>query len=239
MIRKLIRQLDRSWRTALSNFPNREAILDDLDTILAINPINYYPTGKQIFAAFHATPFDKVRVVIIGKDPYPQQADATGMAFSTPIGRPMSQSVAMIYCSIASDLGGKIPIHGNLDHWAQQDILLLNRVLTFCNDGKGNNTHMNVKWKNFTQAVVQVLIDSRRPIHFVRWGCEAQEINIPNDYPKHLIHTAPHPSPRNINSERFRTCYSFSKINKELLKNLDTPINWLPESRYCARMRII
>ncbi len=237
-------EIHESWRAPLANFagsPEGRETLRKLHLLLGRAPASYNPARADVFAAFRATPFDKVRVVIIGQDPYPNPDYATGLAFATPIGQPMGKSMAMIYCAIATDLGGKIPTHGNLDHLTQQGVFLLNRMLTFSKNDL--TVHRNAGWQVFTQAVVTLLASSERPIHFMLWGKKAQKIKLPPDYPERLIHKAPHPSPLNINSEEFRICRHFSKVNailvarkmkvqrgeEERIEGVNyEPINWFP-----------
>ncbi len=232
MLRGLIEGLEQDWKDALADFMRSRdgiAALDSLDTLLNVEPVNYHPTGRDILNAFHATPFNDVRVVIIGQDPYPDKKNATGVAFSTPILRPMGKSAAMIYCAIATDLGGKIPIHGNLDHLTQQGVLLLNRCLTYHGNGIEKSEAMT-KWSVFTEAVVKALSDAstRQQLHFMLWGKKVEDLKDKIDTEKHRIHEAPHPSPLNINSEGFRICRHFSAVNNILRVSGEEPINWLP-----------
>ncbi len=217
------------WQAALAPFAESHEGRDnlrDLDTILERAPATYHPARENVFAAFHATPFDKVRVVIIGIAPYPNEPDATGVAFSTPIDRNMTKSVAMIYCAIATDLGGKIPIHGNLDHWTGQGVLLLNRCLTYHGNDHENREAMT-KWLVFTKAVVKALLDSGRPIQFMLWGYDAY--NIQWEIPPCRRYEAFHPAFRTDDTmNAFLTCYHFSKVNKALLKSFRKPIKWMP-----------
>ena len=225
----IIELMPENWRAPLVPFSESlvgQAILPELHRLLQREQATYNPAMADVFAAFRETPFDKVRVVIIGQDPYPNPDYATGLAFATPIGQPMGKSMAMIYCAIATDLGGKIPIHGNLDHLTQQGVFLLNRMLTFGRDDIV--MHRNAGWQVFTQAVVTALAVNRK-IHFMLWGKKAQKIKLPPDYPEHLIHKAPHPSPLNIDSEEFRICRHFSAVNYDLRIQGEPPISWFPE----------
>ncbi len=231
MIRGLIRQLDRSWRVALAGFigsRDGSTALDILDALLQEDDGNYTPEREQIFAAFRETSFDSVRVVIIGQDPYPNPLYATGLAFSTD--GCMPDSLKNIYKAIKSDLGEDSPRHGRLERWAEQGVFLLNRVLTFCEDEENEdvkNKHDCKEWRDFTQAVVQALTNSKRPIQFILWGKKAQEIKLP-DYPESLIHRAYHPKPRDGQKARdFINCQHFSKVNNILVAMGEEPINWI------------
>ncbi len=211
----------------------------------------YHPRGGNIFNALREVDFDKVRVVIIGIDPYPNEADATGVAFSIPIDRDMTKSVAMIYCAIATDLSGKIPIHGNLDHWTQQDILLLNRVLTYRSKiqtidprtrrpyTKKVNEPEHKKHDVFTRIILKALSeDKTRYLHFIIWGGEERDVEKIKeciDGRHHHIHTAPHPAIQDSKKfEEFRKCGHFSAVNAILKARGEKPINWLPQSSFCS-----
>ncbi len=229
--------------------PDGIAALDRLDTILNVEPVNYHPRGRDILKAFHATPFNKVRVVIIGQDPYPEKEYATGLAFSMPMPDPvpatddeadLSSSIKGIHCAIKRDLKKAPPKHGNLDHWAKQGVLLLNRVLTLREVPGNKNTHKGKGWEKFTQAVVQALAKSDRPIQFILWGNKAQELK-PYIKPHikgrcYHIHCAPHPHPiaQPLLLERFKDCGHFSAVNVILRASGVKPINWLPQSKCCA-----
>ncbi len=239
MIRGVIRQLDRSWRVALVGFMRSQKgkhVLRELDILLRQDDDNYYPRRDKVFAAFEKTSFDKVRVVIIGQDPYPRHPDATGLAFSMPMPPPdtpdneiiVSPSIQRIHCAIKRDLEEEPPKHGNLDHWAKQGVLLLNRSLTFHENSEENNQACK-NWRLFIKAVVQVLAKSKRPIQFILWGEKAQETKLP-DYPECLIHKAPHPEPRTAyHIKKFRNCQHFSKVNDILVAMGDKPIDWIKD----------
>ncbi len=245
MIRGLIRQLDRSWRVALVGFMRSRdgiATLNSLDTLLVREQATYHPAREDVFAAFRATHFNDVRVVIIGQDPYPNPDYATGLAFSMPDDETdFSSSIKKIHCAIKRDLEEDAPAHGNLNHWARQGVLLLNRVLTYRLKIQPNNPDTgqpstkkenadNCKeWRDFTQAVVQALARSGRPIQFILWGEKAQEIKLP-DYPECLIHKAPHPTPRTaLLVKKFRNCQHFSQVNDILVAMGDKPIDWIKD----------
>ena len=230
----IINEMHESWHTPLAPFSRTlvgETALRDLHRLLRRAPATYHPVRENVFAAFEKTHFSNVRVVIIGQDPYPCRNNATGLAFSTPVGRDMAKSVAMIYCAIATNISGKIPKYGNLDHLAQQGVLLLNRSLTL-HANTVQNKQARKNWRLFTQAVVQALIDSERSIHFMLWGGKAQKIKLPPDYQRSLIHRAPHPAVIEIEKfEEFRKCGHFSAVNDEIRDSGragEEEINWFP-----------
>ncbi len=247
MIEELIRELEPNWRAALSNFiisndyqPARES----LNAILNVDPVNYYPRGQAILKAFDKTEFNDVRVVIIGRDPYPAENKATGLAFSMPDElRPLSKSIERIYCAIKRDLvEGVIPEHGNLDHWAKQGVLLLNPVLTIREVPGNKNTHRGKGWEKFTKAAVRALSNREKPIQYLLWGSDAQKfqtcINIKGKC--YHIHKAPHPTPRNNNDDNikaFLNCRHFSAVNAILKASGEREINWFEEPpRHIARL---
>ncbi len=244
MIEELIRELEPNWRAALAGFmESRDGIaaLNSLDALLRQDAGNYYPRRERIFAAFEATPFDKVRVVIIGRDPYPDENKATGLAFSMPMPDPvpapddetdLSLSIKRIYCAIKrDDVKDVKPAHGNLDHWAKQGVLLLNPVLTIREVPGNENTHRGQGWEKFTKAAVRALSNSEKPIQYLLWGSEAQKfqtyINIKGKC--YHIHKAPHPTPRNNNDgniNAFLNCRHFSAVNAILKASGEREISW-------------
>ena len=225
-------EIHESWQEALNNPRNPSewrANLRDLDTILERDRGNYHPEKEYVFVAFDKTEFNDVRVVIIGQDPYPNPDYATGVAFSMPDDETdFSSSIKKIHCAIERDLEEDAPADGNLDHWARQGVLLLNRSLTLHVNSE-ENKQARKNWRLFTQAVVQALAKSKRPIQFILWGKKAQEIKLP-DYPECLIHKAPHPTPRTaLLVKKFRNCQHFSKVNDILVAMGDKPIDWIKD----------
>ena len=229
----MLEYIPQDWQTELNDRRNPsewQANLANLDNFLQTER-NYHPTGREIFDAFHKTSFDRVRVVIIGQNPYRDREDATGLAFST--NRETTRSLDNIYEAIRRNgFEGQRPANGNLDYWASQGILLLNRVLTFRRDNNGENTHKVADWEQFTQAVVTALATRKRTIHFMRWGDDAQRIALPNNYPECFIHDAYLPAQR---IQRFVTDFlgkpQFSDVNDEIERNRrigEPPINWFP-----------
>ena len=233
----MINEIHESWHVPLADFIENgdgEAIFARLDNLLRQDEEDNYPRRENIFAAFEKTPFGKVRVVIIGQDPYPRHPDATGLAFSMPMPPPdtpdneiiVSSSIEIIYEAIKSDLGEESPRHGNLERWAKQGVLLLNSSLTLHIDNE-KKEQARKDWRLFMQAVLQVLTKSKRPIQFMLWGYRAQQLT-PTNYPKSLIHSAYHPTPRDGQKARdFINCQHFSKVNDILVAMGEEPINWI------------
>lgn len=182
-----------------------------------------YPPGAHIFAAFNQTPFRKVKVVILGQDPYHGTGQAHGLCFSVPDGVRIPPSLINIYKEIEDDLGYTMPTSGNLGKWARQGVLLLNATLTVRANNAGS--HQNKGWEKFTDAVIKHLSSRRNNIIFLLWGNYAQAKEIIIDTSRHHVLKAPHPSPLSAN-RGFFGCKHFSKTN-ELLKKLgETGIDW-------------
>ena len=182
-----------------------------------------YPPGPQIFNALDSTPFEKVRVVILGQDPYHGPGQAHGLCFSVQPGVRIPPSLANIYREIHADLGLEPPHHGCLQSWAEQGVLLLNAVLTVERGQAGS--HQGKGWETFTDAVVQLLNDERDGLVFMLWGSYAQKKGAVIDRKKHLVLKAPHPSP--LSAHRgFLGCRHFSSANEYLQKHGQQPIDW-------------
>lgn len=182
-----------------------------------------YPRGSQIFHALDATPFEKVKVVILGQDPYHGPGQAHGLCFSVPKGVPAPPSLVNIFKELHADLHLPIPKSGNLEHWAEQGVLLLNSVLTV-EEGKAAS-HQGKGWELFTDAVIQRLATERKGLVFVLWGAYAQKKAAFVDRKKHFVLESVHPSP--LSAHRgFLGSRPFSKINRYLEKNGEKPIDW-------------
>ena len=182
-----------------------------------------YPPGARIFAALDSTPFDRVKVVILGQDPYHGPGQAHGLCFSVPHGIPVPPSLANIYREIERDLGIAPPRHGCLDAWAGQGVLLLNAVLTVERGQAGS--HQNKGWEYFTDACIEALDREREHLVFLVWGSYAQAKGRLIDGKRHRILKAPHPSP--LSAHRgFLGCGHFSSSNQYLEETGQTPINW-------------
>ena len=182
-----------------------------------------YPPGNLIFNAFDKTPFDKVKLVILGQDPYHGKGEAHGLCFSVPSGVTPPPSLKNIFKEIHSDLGISIPNHGNLESWANQGVLLLNACLTVRKDQAGS--HQGKGWENFTDSVIRKISENKQNIIFLLWGKFAQAKEVLIDTSKHYILKAPHPSPLSAYSG-FLGCKHFSKTNQLLQKHNLKPINW-------------
>ena len=183
-----------------------------------------YPAGSNIFAAFDRTPFDKVKVVILGQDPYHEPGQAHGLCFSVPNGIPVPPSLVNIIKEINSDLGVNIPTNrGNLEGWADQGVLLLNATLTVRAHQAGS--HQRQGWETFTDAAISALSQQRSGIVFLLWGSFAIAKSQLIDKSKHFVLTAPHPSP--LSAYRgFFGCKHFSQCNAILLQQGLEPIDW-------------
>lgn len=182
-----------------------------------------YPPGPQIFNAFNHTPFQNVKVVILGQDPYHGPGQAHGLCFSVPAGVPPPPSLVNIFKEIEKDLGIPRPEHGNLTKWAKQGVLLLNATLTVRENLAGS--HQGKGWEIFTDAVIRKLSVERDGLIFVLWGNYAISKRDLIDTSRHFILTAPHPSPLSAN-RGFFGCRHFSRIN-ELLRSMGKEeIDW-------------
>lgn len=187
-----------------------------------------YPPGSQWFNAFNSTPFDKVKVVILGQDPYHGPHQAHGLCFSVLPGIRVPPSLVNIYKELQSDLGISIPQHGCLSHWAEQGVLLLNATLTVEQGMAG--AHQGKGWEQFTDAAIHTLAEQREHLVFMLWGSYAQKKGAFIDASRHLVLKAPHPSP--LSAHRgFLGCRHFSQANQYLEQTGQVPIDWaLPES---------
>jgi uracil-DNA glycosylase len=225
--------LEPSWQSALSNELKHPYLLKLAAFVeqerAQKKPI--YPSKELVFNAFYRTPYDKVKVVIVGQDPYHGLGQAHGLCFSVPKGIPAPPSLQNIFKELETDLGIIPPQHGCLLSWAQQGVLLLNATLTVRQSEP--MSHHGKGWELFTDAAIRILAERRDPLVFVLWGKSAQEkcrfLKGAAKYSHHMILTAAHPSPLSARQGFFGSC-PFSKINKFLISNNKTPINWaLPE----------
>ena len=182
-----------------------------------------YPKGSDIFAAFDRTPFDKVKVVILGQDPYHEPEQAHGLCFSVNDGVPFPPSLQNIFKEIHDDIGTPMPTSGNLTRWAEQGVLLLNATLTVRAHQAGS--HQNKGWEEFTDAVIRQLNDHKEHLVFILWGSYAQRKGSIIDRSKHLVLTSAHPSPLSAYRGFFGN-HHFSQANAYLQKNGIPPIQW-------------
>ena len=183
-----------------------------------------YPPGKLIFNAFNLCPFDRVRVVIIGQDPYHEPGQAMGLSFSVPDGVPMPPSLINIFKEVTADLGIPFPLSGNLTRWAEQGVMLLNATLTVRAHQAGS--HQRQGWETFTDAVIKLLSEEREHLVFILWGGYARSKAPLIDASKHLVLQAVHPSPLSANRGGWFGNRHFSKTNAYLTQYGMTPINW-------------
>lgn len=184
---------------------------------------NIYPPGKLIFNAFKHTPFDNVKVVILGQDPYHGAGQAHGLCFSVPRGIKAPPSLVNIFKELHSDLGMDIPAHGNLESWADQGVLLLNATLTVRAGEAGS--HQKQGWETFTDAVIARISELKESVVFILWGRYAQAKEVLVDGGKHLILKAAHPSPFSAYNGFFG-CRHFSKSNHFLKERGIEPVDW-------------
>ena len=182
-----------------------------------------YPPGSLIFHAFEKTTFDKVKVVILGQDPYHGHKQAMGLSFSVPDGVPTPPSLQNIYKELHTDIGMPIPVSGNLTKWAEQGVLLLNAVLTVRENDPAS--HSKIGWMDFTNAVIKKISAEKKGIIFLLWGKFAQEKRVLIDEMKHHVLKAAHPSPLSAYNGFFG-CKHFSKTNELLMKQGLDPIDW-------------
>ncbi len=182
-----------------------------------------YPPGSQIFNAFNTTPFSKVKAVILGQDPYHGKGQAHGLCFSVPYGVPPPPSLVNIFKELESDIGVTIPQHGNLTHWAEQGVFLLNASLSV--RAGEPMSHAKIGWAEFTNTVIKKVADLKQHVVFILWGKFAQEKRVLIDESKHLVLRSVHPSPLSVHAG-FYGCKHFSKTNEYLVSKGIDPIDW-------------
>ena len=218
-------QLESSWKAVLE--PEFEKpYMQELKRFLKVEKQQYqvFPPGDLIFNAFAHTPFDQVKVVILGQDPYHNIGQAHGLSFSVPQGMDTPPSLRNMYKELSTDISGfQIPSHGDLTSWANQGVLLLNATLTVRAHTAGS--HQRKGWETFTDRAIAELSERREGIVFLLWGRYAKDKAAIIDYRKHHILTAAHPSPLSAHNG-FLGCKHFSKANEFLVKQGLAPINW-------------
>jgi uracil-DNA glycosylase len=218
-------QIEESWKATLkpefakSYFQN---IVTFLKTEKMANR-TIYPPGALIFNAFNTTPFDNVKVVILGQDPYHGPGQAHGLCFSVSNGVQPPPSLVNIFKELQSDVGVAIPDHGNLTKWAEQGVLLLNASLTV--RAAEPMSHSQIGWAEFTDNVIKKISEEKEHVVFILWGKFAGAKQVLIDETKHLVLKAAHPSPLSAYSGFFG-CRHFSKANEYLMRNGKDPINW-------------
>lgn len=185
--------------------------------------VRVFPEEKNVFNALKLTPFESVKVVILGQDPYHGFGQAHGLSFSVQKGIPLPPSLKNIYKELQEDIGGELPIEGDLSHWAKQGVLLLNTVLTV---EEGNaNSHKGMGWETLTNRLIESLNELKHPVIFILWGKPAQEKEKLITNPNHVLLKAPHPSPLSAYRGFFGS-KPFSKVNDILIQQGQTPICW-------------
>ena len=218
-------QLEASWKQRVGAYLQKPAMRELAGFLRAEKTAGkrIYPPGAQIFAALNATPFDKVKVVVLGQDPYHGPGQAHGLCFSVAPGVPAPPSLVNIFKEIERDLGHARPAHGCLQSWAEQGVLLLNAVLTVP-DGQAGG-HQNRGWEAFTDHIVETLDRERDGLVFMLWGSYAQAKGRIIDNRRHCVLRAPHPSP--LSAHRgFIGCGHFSAANRWLAGRGLAPIDW-------------
>lgn len=220
-------KIEPSWKEVLHKEftkPYFEQIVAVLKTERTQGKI-IYPPGSLIFNAFDKTPFDKVKVVILGQDPYHGPGQAHGLCFSVPDGIPFPPSLVNIFKELNTDIGLPIPKTGNLAHWATQGVFLLNASLTV--RAGEPMSHAKIGWAEFTDAVIKTISAQKQGVIFLLWGKFAQDKQVLIDETKHHVLKAAHPSPLSANNGFFG-CKHFSKTNNLLRQQSLEAIDWNP-----------
>lgn len=218
-------QLDPSWLAVLGQ-EFEQPYMRDLKAFLKSEKgqgKTIFPANENIFKAFNSTPFDRVKVVILGQDPYHAPGQAHGLSFSVQPGVPLPPSLLNIFKELRSDLGVPLPAHGCLQSWADQGVLLLNATLTVEQGSAG--AHQNKGWERLTDKAIEALSQEREGVAFLLWGAYAQKKSALIDQQKHLILKSPHPSPLSARRGFFGSKH-FSKVNQWLQEHGKSPIDW-------------
>ncbi len=222
-------KIEESWKEVLKDeFPKSyfQQITAHLKTEKATGA-TIYPPGPLIFNAFNTTPFDDVKVVILGQDPYHGKGQAMGLSFSVPPGVKPPPSLENIFKELHNDIGMPIPKSGDLTKWAQQGVFLLNAILTV--RAKEPASHQKSGWQEFTNKVIQAISGNKEGVVFMLWGKFAHDKQTLIDETRHFVLKAAHPSPFSAD-KGFFGCKHFSKANDLLVKQGKDPIDWsLPE----------
>ncbi len=218
-------KIETTWKNALKkefNTPYFQQIPDHIKTEMSQGK-TIYPPGSLIFNAFNTTPIDKVKVVILGQDPYHGPGQAHGLCFSVQSGVPPPPSLMNIFKELKDDIGIEIPDHGNLTKWAEQGVFLLNASLTV--RAGEPMSHSKIGWATFTDAVIKTISLTKKNVVFLLWGKFAQEKRVLIDESKHCILRSVHPSPLSAYGGFFG-CKHFSKTNEYLASKGIDPIDW-------------
>lgn len=218
-------KIDPSWKEHLSEEFVKPYFIDLANFVRQeYQTAICYPPGRLIFNAFNLCPFDKVKVVIIGQDPYHGPGQAHGLSFSVCDGVPFPPSLQNIFKEIQQDMGTPIPITGNLTRWAEQGVLLLNATLTVREHQPGS--HQRHGWEQFTDAAIKALNAHRDNLVFILWGGYARSKASLIDASRHLVLQSAHPSPMSANKGGWFGNHHFSRANAYLVEHGQEPINW-------------
>ncbi len=217
-------KIEPSWKEALKTEFEKPYFKELRDFVRGEYLVaKVFPPPKFIFNAFALCPFDKVKVVILGQDPYHGDGQAHGLCFSVPEREAVPPSLQNIYKEIVSDIGGVMPKHGNLEHWTKQGVLLLNTTLTVRAHTAGS--HQGKGWETFTDAAIKILSDKKEHLVFLLWGNYARKKSELIDWEKHLVLESAHPSPFSA-SNGFFGCKHFSQTNAYLKNHGAETIRW-------------
>lgn len=217
-------QIEESWKKHLAPEFEKDYFVQLTDFVRnEYAHTTVYPPGRLIFNAFNLCPFDRVKVVIIGQDPYHGPGQAHGLCFSVNDGIAFPPSLQNIFKEIQADLGKPIPTSGNLTRWAEQGVLMLNATLTVRAHAAGS--HQRRGWEEFTDAAIRALNNKREHLVFILWGAYAQKKGAFIDRSRHLVLTSAHPSPLSAHNGFFGN-HHFSLTNDYLRAHGQTPIDW-------------
>lgn len=218
-------QIEESWKQVLAD-EFQQPYFAAIKTFLVNEKKagkTIYPPGPLIFNAFNKTPFDQVKVVILGQDPYHNPGEAMGLCFSVPKGVRVPPSLVNIFKEIQDDLGLPVPSHGDLTHWAEQGVLLLNAILTV--EARKPTSHQKIGWQTFTDAVIRHISREKEGVVFLLWGNFAKGKKALIDETKHYVLEAAHPSP--LAGNAFMGNGHFSRTNEILEKQGKKAIEWM------------
>lgn len=217
-------KMEPSWKTRLAGEFEKDYFVKLTDFVRQeYRQATVYPSGPNIFNAFAHCPFDRVKVVIIGQDPYHEPGQAHGLCFSVQDGTPFPPSLQNIFKEITDDLGRPRPTSGDLTRWADQGVLLLNATLTVRAHRAGS--HQGHGWETFTDAAIRCLNAERQHLVYMLWGAYAQKKGASIDTSRNLVLTSPHPSPLSAHRGFFGNCH-FSRANDYLVALGESPIDW-------------
>ena len=218
-------KLEDSWKRYLNAEFDKEYFIN-LTELVRQEYQNHlcFPPGRQVFNAFNLCPFNDVKVVIIGQDPYHEPGQAMGLSFSVPVGTTIPPSLVNIFKEIQQDLGHPIPQDGDLTRWCKQGVLLLNATLTV--RAHEANSHQKLGWSQFTDAAIKALSDHRKGLVYMLWGSYARSKRYLINQQQNLILESVHPSPLSANRGGWFVQHQFSRCNAYLESKGITPVNW-------------